>query len=270
MLNRVKLSVILPSYKDPYLFKTIRSLLDNSELAKDELEIIAVWDGYYPPADLIIEDSRVRYLHLGGNRGMRGAINAGMNIARGEFVARCDEHCSFGKGYDRILTSTCEPNWMVTPTRFFLDPIKWEVMDIPPVNFCKLVIGGNPEKFSGQPWKERDEEMKDVMIGETMAMQGSFWMMPRALFENVVGELQTEGYGPLIQDSHEAGFKIWKTGGKIMLNKNTWHSHKHRSFERTHNQGTKENPANCTDGYKYALDVWREYFEKEIKPKWGI
>jgi hypothetical protein len=40
-------------------------------------------------------------------------------------------------------------------------------------------------------------------------------------------------------------FKTWKAGGKLMLNKNTWHAHKHRSFARTHNNGTEENPANC-------------------------
>ena len=269
-MTNVKLSVIIPSYLDPLLFKTIQSLIGNSELAKDELEIIAVWDGYYPSSKLIIEDPRVRYVHLGKNRGMRGAINAGMEIARGEFVARLDEHCSFGKGYDRILTETCEPNWIVTPTRFFLDPIKWELMDIPPVNFCKLVIKGNPPKFSGEVWKERDKEMKDVMIGETMAMQGSFWIMPRAWWQKVIGELQIEGYGHLIQDSHEIVFKTWKAGGKLMLNKNTWHSHKHRNFPRTHNNGTPENPANCQDGYKYALDVWEDYYRNEIVPIWKI
>ena len=265
----IKLSVIIPSWQDKYNKNTVESLLENSELG-DALEIIVVQDGYYMPADWIVDDPRVRYVHLGKNRGMRGAINAGMDIAQGEFVARLDEHCSFGKGYDRILTETCEPNWIVTPTRYFLDPVKWELMDKPPVNFCKLVIGGDPRKFSGEVWKERDEEMKDVMIGETMAMQGSFWVMPKKLWDDVIGQLQIEGYGHLIQDSHEVVFKVWKAGGKLMLNKNTWHSHKHRSFARTHNNGTPENPANCTEGYKYALDVWEEYYEKEVRPKWNI
>ena len=46
----MKLSIVIPSYKDPFLFKTIRSLLDNSELG-NQLEIIAVFDGYYPVAE---------------------------------------------------------------------------------------------------------------------------------------------------------------------------------------------------------------------------
>jgi len=108
------------------------------------------------------------------------------------------------------------------------------------------------------------------MIDETMAMQGSMWMMPKKWWEDVIGELQNEGYGPLIQDSHEMIFKTWKAGGKMMLNKNTWFAHKHRSFSRTHNNGTPENPANCEDGYAYAIKTWLDYFQKEIRPKWGM
>jgi len=255
----MKLSVVIPSYKDPLLQKTIDSLLENSEL-NSELEIIAVLDGYWIT---LKEDPRVRTVHLGKNRGMRGAINAGVAVARGEFLMRVDEHQVFGKGYDKILTSQCEPNWIVTARRYFLDPIKWEVMDLPPVDYMDLKITGG--KFSGIARPGNNEP-----IQESMAMQGSMWVMPHKWWDDVIGELQTEGYGPLIQDSHEMVFKTWKAGGKLMVNKNTWHAHKHRSFPRTHNNGTEENPANCDAGYKYALDVWGEYYEKEVVPKWNI
>jgi len=263
----MKLSAIIPSYKDPLHIKTVESLLSNSELG-NELEIIIVLDGYWPDFG-VIQDSHVRYVHLGKNVGMREAINVGVKMSCGEFIMRNDEHQVYGKGYDRILIETCEPNWIVTPKRYFLDPVKWEVMDLPPVEHQKLVIQGGV-KFSGQSWPERDLEMKDVPISETMAMQGSCWLMPRKWWNNVIGELQTEGYGPLIQDSHEMVFKTWKAGGKLMLNKNTWHAHKHRSFPRTHNNGSLETPANCDAGYKYALDTWKDYYEKEIKPQWNI
>ena len=263
----MKLSVIIPSYQDPLLIKTIDSLLSSSELG-DQLEIIAVLDGYWPTFELRI-DPRVRYLHLGKNRGMRGAINAGVAISRGEFIMRTDEHCVFGQGYDRILTETCKSNWIVTPRRYFLDPVKWEVMPDPYVDYEKLIIQDG-KKFSGQKWPSRDKERAKATIDQTMAMQGSCWVMPRAWWDKVIGELQTEGYGPLIQDSHEMVFKTWKAGGELMLNKRTWFAHKHRSFKRTHSNGTKENPAKNDDGYAYALKVWGEYYEKEIKPKWGI
>lgn len=267
-MDNIKLSVIVPDYKDPLLHKTIDSLLDNSELG-DKLEVIAILDGCWSETPFRVDD-RLRVVHLGQNQGMRGAINAGVRVARGEFLMRTDEHCCFGKGYDRILTETCEPNWIVTAPQSYLDPIKWEVMaDQKPVYHQKLVIQGGT-KFAGVRWPERDEQMKDVPISETMAMQGSMWLMPHKWWTDVIGELQTEGYGPLIQDSHEMVFKTWKKGGKLMLNKNTWYAHKHRSFARTHNNGTTENPANCDAGYKYALDLWQDYYEKEIRPQWQI
>jgi glycosyltransferase involved in cell wall biosynthesis len=259
------LSVVIPSYKDPLLHKTIESLLENAE---GEIEIIAVLDGYWP-SQLIINDPRVRVVHLGRNRGMREAINAGVAIARGEYLMRTDEHCAFGRGFDVILTRDCQPNWIMTPRRFFLDPVKWEVMDIPPVDHMRLKIvnvSAGVRKFSGVEAPGND----NLMIEESMAMQGSCWVMKKDWWDKVVGELQTDGYGPHYQDSHEMVFKAWQAGGKLMVDKNTWHAHKHRDFPRTHNNGTKENPSHNEQSWAYSIQVWQDYYENEIKPKWGM
>jgi glycosyltransferase involved in cell wall biosynthesis len=106
-MNNVKLSVIIPSYGDQYLQSTINSLLENSELKEGELEIIAVLDGVWPTVPLK-DDKRVRIIHLGANRGMRGAINAGITISRGEYIARFDEHIMVCKSWDKILLETFE------------------------------------------------------------------------------------------------------------------------------------------------------------------
>ncbi len=259
------LSVVIPSYKDPLLHKTIDSIIENAE---GEIEIIAVLDGYWPD-QAIKNDERVKVIHLGANLGMRRAINAGVAIARGEYIMRTDEHCAFGRGFDVILTRDCEPNWIVTPRRYFLDPVKWEVMDIPPVDYMKLKIvnvGNGVRKFSGVEAPGNDNQP----IQESMAMQGSCWVMPRKWWDSVIGELQNEGYGPHYQDSHEMVFKTWKAGGKLMVDKNTWHAHKHRDFPRTHNNGSPENPSNNEACWTYSLSVWEDYYNNEIKSKWGI
>lgn len=259
-----KLSIVIPSYKDPLLHKTIDDIIDK---AQGEIEIIAVLDGYWPTTP-IKDDPRVRIIHLGRNRGMRGAINAGVDISTGEYLMRVDEHQIFDKGFDIKILKSIEDNWIVTPRRFFLDTEKWEIMDKPPVDYMKLKITGHgtEQKFSGVEAKGDDSQL----IQESMAMQGSCWFMKKSWWEEVIGELQTEGYGPLYQDSHEMVFKTWKAGGKLMVNKNTWHAHKHRSFSRTHSNGTKENPSNNEACFKYSLDMWKDYYEKEIKPKWKI
>ena len=256
------LSIIIPSYKDPLLNKTINSILTN---ACTDIEVIAVLDGYW--ADNIIEDKRVKYIHLGNNRGMRGAINAGVDIAKGDYIMRTDEHCMFGERFGDILIKDCQSNYIITAKRYFLDPVKWEVMPDEPVECEKLVIQEG-KKFSGSRWNERAKEIADPII-ESMAMQGSMWLMPHKWWDTVIGELQVEGYGPHYQDSHEMVFKTWKAGGKLMLDRNTWYAHKHRSFPRTHNEGTTENPTNREAGWKYSLDTWGDYY-KEIKEKWAI
>ncbi len=264
----MRLSVIIPSWKDPYMVQTVQSFLDSSELGSG-LEVIVVLDGYWPSFSLV-EDHRVRYVHLGKNRGMRDAINAGVSVSRGEFLCRSDEHCIFAQGFDRVMTSNCHHNWIMTARRYFLDPVRWAVMeDLPCVDYEKLVIQGEEggiQKFAGQRWRSRDKANAHKMIDQTMAMQGSCWVMPRKWWDDVIGELQTEGYGPLYQDSTEMIMKTWQAGGKLVLNKNTWFAHKHRSFSRTHNYGTAE----AAPGWAYSLSIWRDYYESVIRPRWGI
>lgn len=262
--NMKKLSVIIPSYHEPLLQKMIDSLFENSELG-NELEIVVVLDGYWPDPPLK-DDPRIRILHLGKNRGMRDAINAGVAISIGDYIMRSDGHCLFGKGFDRILLERFEDNWIVTPRRYFLDTEKWEVMDIPPIDYEKLAIMQSRGKFTGYDWKSRTTRRRHEMVDETMAMQGSCWIMKRTWWDKVIGELQTEGYGPHYQDSMEMTFKTWQAGGKLMVNKNTWFAHKHRKFKRTHNVAG----ADADVGFKYAMDLWKDYYFKEIKPKWGI
>lgn len=263
----MKLSVIIPSYADPLLQKTIDSLLSQSALG-DQLEVIAVLDGRWPKEPLRVDD-RLKIVHLGTNRGMRGAINAGVLTSTGEFIMRTDEHCMFGDRYDAIMTSQCESNWIVTARRYFLDTVEWKVMDVPPVDCEKLVIQEG-KKFSGQRWDERAKELENEPIIESMAMQGSMWLMRRSWWDKAVGLLQTDGYGPHYQDSHEMVFKTWQLGGKLMVNKNTWFAHKHRSFPRTHNEGSPENPTNREAGWQYSLETWGDYYQKEVRPKWRI
>jgi glycosyltransferase involved in cell wall biosynthesis len=259
----IKLSVVIPSFKDPLLIKTIDSIFGSSQLG-DQLEIIVCLDGYWPAFELRL-DPRVRYIHIGDRGGMREAINTGVRASRGEFIMRTDEHCMFADGFDKAMTDVCKPDWIITAVRYALDPVKWEIMqDVKPFIYEKLKIRDG--KFEGQRWPSRDEERKDIMIDETMAMQGSCWVMPKKWWEDVIVELDTEHYGEMYQDQHEMIFKTWKAGGKMMLNKNTWFAHKHYSFPRTHRYGSQSQEPKIN----YCINTWGDYYEKEIRPKWEI
>ena len=263
----MKLSVIIPDYKDPLLIKTIESLLETSKLG-DDLEIIAVIDGYEPTFKLL-NDPRVIYVHKGRNEGMRKSINAGVRLARGKFIMRTDEHCIFADGFDKEMVDTCRPNWIMTAVRYFLDTDKWEVMDKEPVVYEKLKIrdlGNGKHKFEGRVWHSRTVEHKNKMIDQTMAMQGSCWVMRKSWWEKVIVELDTKNYGTMYQDSHEMQFKTWQAGGKLVINKNTWFAHKHVSFPRTHQHSRKDWEPGC----KYSYNKWKDYYEKVVRKVWKI
>ena len=254
------LSCIIPSHNDIYLHKTIDSIIENSA---GEIEIIPVLDGYVPEKPFR-DDPRIRPIFHSKNKGMREAINTGARESTGDYLMRTDEHCIFGERFDLIILDTIQDNWIVVPRRYFLDPIKWEVMDIEPVDYEKLKIVNysRGQKFSGVKWNKKD----GFDIDETMAMQGSCWFMKKTWWQSVIGELQTEGYGSHYQDSHEMVFKTWKAGGKMVVNKLTWYAHKHRQFPRTHGYGGKL----ADDCFKYSLETWRDYYENEIVPKWNL
>jgi len=254
-----KLSVIIPSWKDPLLINTINALLQSFE-SEGGFEIIGILDGFWTSE--FVTHPAVRYVHLGKNRGMREAISAGVAVSRGQFLMKCDSHCSFAPSFDTAMLENYQPNTIMTALRHALDPDKWEVMPGDPIGYEKLVIHEGV-KFAGVRWRNRDIARKDVLVDETMMMQGSFWMMSREWWDKI-GGLSASEYGPFGQEMIELGFKTWSNGGKLMLNKKTWYAHKHRTFGRTWGFGPKK----AEPGRKYALSKWQEYFLCEVKPKW--
>lgn len=260
--GKPRLSVVIPSYKDPFLFKTIDSILENFT---GSYEIIPVIDGYKPERPLPTHPN-VRPVVLDQNGGMRRAINAGVRASRGEYLMRSDEHCMFAKGFDTEILGKIEDNWIVVPRRYYLDPYRWARMDeLGHVDYEKLIIRNDPTKFTSLKWISRSRRRRKVTVDETMAFQGSCWVMARKWWDQVIGELQDAGYGPHYQDTTEMLFKTWRAGGKLMLNKKTWFAHKHRSFNRTHQYPISK----AIPEWRYALDTWKEDYEK-VKAQWGL
>ena len=118
----MRLSVIIPAKKEPFLQKTIDSFLESSELGYD-VEIFAVLDG--PWMKEPTGDRRVKVIRLPEPKGMRGAINAGLSEASGEFILKLDAHCAFDQGFDRKMIESYSDNQLLIPRRYSLDDINW-------------------------------------------------------------------------------------------------------------------------------------------------
>lgn len=224
------LSVIIPSYKDLYLQKTIDSLLDS---AQGKVEIIPVLDGYSPetPIKRCVEVKTIRFTK---NRGMRDAINAGLARARGKYVMKCDSHCLFGPGYDTILTENCAENWLVIPRRYSIDEINWQRDERRPVkDYLYLTYPVKTRQYgiclSNQDWTQRTYERQDPKydIDDTMTFQGSCWLANKKYFMKRVGFLDArrETYGTFVDEPQEIGLKYWLGGGVNKVVKKTWYAH---------------------------------------------
>ena len=220
------LSIIIPSYKDPFLQQTINSILENSV---EEIEVIPVLDGYW---ENIKKDPRVKVVHLKINRGTRGAINAGLKVAKGDFVAKIDSHCIIAQEFDKVMCESCAENWLMTPRRYSLNEIKWERNDSRPTvdyhyfNFpveSKYGYG----MFAQSDWSKSHHCRKKFMVDDILTMQASCWLVNRKYYMKHVGFLddRIKTYGCFGGEYIEIGLKYWLGGGAMKVNKNTWYAH---------------------------------------------
>jgi hypothetical protein len=168
-----------------------------------------------------------------------------------------------------ILLSQIEDNWIVTPRRYRLNPVKWQIMnEHAPIDYEKLLIIEKPDgrrKFSGVEWRSRTKERAHITLDESMCLQGSCWVMARSWWDKVIMRLDSFGYGTHYQDTTEMLFKTWNAGGKLMVNKRTWFAHKSREFNRTHNY-----PGDLAQkSWTFALNLWTVDYER-IRKQWNI
>lgn len=222
------LSILIPARQEIYLAETIADLLKK---ASGQIEIIVVLDGYWPNVPLL-EDPRVVIIHR-RKKGMRQSINDAMSIARGEFVMKLDAHCMMSEGFDEILASDCDKDWIVIPRRYSLDAETWTVRTFRPIVDYEYL--GNPynkhlmiegrEGLHAWVWDQRTEDRCNVLVDENMTFQGSCWFTHKEYFRKAIGELSSEGYGTFIGEAQELGLKCWLGGGKIITNKKAWYAH---------------------------------------------
>ncbi len=222
------LSIIIPTYQDPFIHKTIDSILES---AQGEIEIIAVLDGYKPETP-IKSDPRIRVIKLRKNRGMRGAINAGIKASRGTYIMKCDSHCLFGPGFDKIMIENIKYNWLMVPRRYSLDDINWKINENRPIkdyHHLAFPSKGYSDWLIPVDWYHRTIERNkpEYEIDDTMTFQGSCWFANKKYFMKRVGFLndRKRAYGSFGGEQLEIGTKYWLGGGEVKVIKKTWYAH---------------------------------------------
>jgi len=245
----LSLSILIPAFKEPYLNKTLDSLLAS---VVGDVEILPVFDGRLPD-EPVRTDPRIKPIFLKNHVGMRGCINAGLKAAQGEYVMKVDAHCVFAPGFDKVLTEDCKENWLMIPRRYVLMEKNWDRdMTRSPIDYHQVTFPGTFERQYGTTfhvlrWYREGREAYE--IDDTMVFQGSFWLANKKYFMDRVGFLddRQETYGSFIQEQQEISFKYWLRDGEVKVDKKTWYCHlskrtfhyKTGFFSRRHKKDTE-------------------------------
>jgi glycosyltransferase involved in cell wall biosynthesis len=292
----MELSILIPARNEMFLAKTIEDILEHSEA---ETEIIAVCDGQWAdPA--IPQHPQVNVIKTGKPVGQRAGTNLAAKIAKGKYLFKVDAHCSFDQGFDRkMLDGFKEMGDDVTMVPIMRNlwafdwkcySCGWKKYQGPTPEKCdacgstkvrrKIIWKGKerPQStsycFDASPhfqyfedYKKREVYQKDKLTGftETMSLQGSAFMASAEKYWDL--KLSEEELGNWGNQGIEVAVKTWLSGGRVLVNHNTWYAHMFRtqggdfSFPWP-NSGkdtdrTKENVKNL---------LWSGKWEKQQRP----
>lgn len=249
------LSVIIPSRNEQgYLEKTIESVMENAE---GEIEIIVVLDGWVPnPAIQVPVDSRrqILWIHNPEHIGQRQAINQAARVAKGEYVMKLDAHCAVAKGFDTILARDCEYDMTMIPRMYNLDVVSWQPKLHKRTDY--MYIGMVDGHLRAQYYDRQPDN--DKPIDDAMCCMGPGFFMHKARFWELGGCM--EEHGGWGQQGIEEAAKAWLSGGRMVVNKNTWFAHWFRggAVPEGHKKGFpyKMRQHDVNIARNYSNDLW--------------
>jgi len=238
----MSVTVIVPSHYCIYAAKTVEDLF---EKASGDIEVIVVCDGYWPDP-MIKEHKNLVIIHRDPPLGMRQGINCAAKIATGKFLMKCDDHCMFEQGFDEALQKDINEGEVHVPSRWSFDPDKWERGHIGPTEYMYMTFPyekdnmfgmglhgkkwlGNVNSLGKTSFYYYENARKDIKIDEIISTQGSCWFMHKSDFFRW-GCLDEVHSFLIHQEPQEIAFKAWLSGGRMVVNKNTWYAHWHKNF----------------------------------------
>lgn len=276
-------SVIIPSRSAQWLKKTVEDLLNK---AGGEVEVVVVYDGRWAePDEMPPNDPRVVQIHHGlihDNYGMRESINAGVRVARGQFIMVLDEQCAVSQGYDVRLSSICEGNWVIVPRRYRLDPENWKIIEDgrKPIDYMYIEYPyrkayDKTQGLHGAEDRQRYYDRKNIEVDDLMTMQGSCYFMKKTWWDKILPNgLDSSKYGNFTMEAQEVSMTTWLSGGRVVVDKASHYVHWHkgskgRGYAFTTEQ-YKRHQEGMEKGRLFAIQYWLSTQDYEYDFAWLI
>jgi hypothetical protein len=293
-MKNYDLSILIPARNEMWLKDTVEDILKNKE---GNTEIIVGLDESW--ADPQIDDHPdLTLVHTGQIYGQRGMTNQLCKLSRAKYVAKCDAHCAFDKGFDVKLMSKMQDNWTVVPVMRNLWAFDWECQKChyktyqgkTPVSCpkCdnttdfkreKVWIGkSNPQSFSycfdSEPhfqyfkeYRDRPEYKEQLKTGitDSMSLQGSFFMLTREKYWEL--NICDESFGSWGSQGLEVAIKTWLSGGRVVCNHDTWYAHMFRTQGGDFSFPYKQKESKIQEAKALAKDIFfNNKWERAIHP----
>lgn len=296
------LSILIPARNEMFLARTIEDIKQNSELG-DDLEVIAVLDGEWTNPPIPITPN-VNVIYLSKSIGQRASTNLACSLSKAKYVMKVDAHCSFDKGFDRKMVEAFESlpdgdNVTMVPIMRNLWAFDWKCYHCgwkryqsPTPAKCEQcgktdkirrkmmwVAKERPQSvsycFDPEPhfqyfneYKKRPEyiEARDSTgLTESMSLQGSCFMLTREKYWEL--EISDEKMGNWGNQGIEVALKTWLSGGRVLVNHNTYYAHMFRTQGgdfgfpwQVSGRDTQKTKNNVRDLF------WGKNWDKQVKP----
>jgi glycosyltransferase involved in cell wall biosynthesis len=286
-----ELSIVIPSRNEEYLNKTIQHILEHK---KAKTQIIVGLDGQWP-VEPIKDNPDVVLLFYPESIGQRGMTNRCVEISKAKFIMKVDAHCAFDDGFDQKMIESfqkTDENVVMAPVMRNLHIFNWVCPDghtryqgpsgpckecgKPTVKDIVWIPKSNPQSvaycFDPEPHFQYMNELKNRTsykeqgdLTESMSLQGSCFMVTREKYWEL--NLGDEEFGSWGSQGIQIACSFWLSGGKVLINHNTWYAHCFRTQGGDFGfpypiSGTQTNAAKKLAGDKLKENKW----PKQIHP----
>lgn len=247
------LSILIPSRNEMFLSRTVEDLLQNIEA---DTEILVGLDGDWADPPVAIND-RVRVFYFPESIGQRAMTNKLCRLSNAKYVMKVDAHCAFDKGFDRKMIEKMSDDVTMVPVMRNLHVFDWvcpnghrryqgksgncEQCGEPTTREMVWKAKTNPQStsycFDSEPhfqyfndYKARPEYIRaldEAGLTETMSLQGSCFMLTRDKYWEL--NICDESFGSWGSQGIEVAVKTWCSGGRCLVNHDTWYAHLFRT-----------------------------------------
>jgi len=261
--KKYTLSIIIASRNEEFLAKTVENIIENKN---DDTEIIVGLDEKWakPP---LVDHPDVTIYYVPVSLGQRAMCNQLCRLSKAKYIMKLDGHCTVDKDFDKKMIEGFKEtgdNVIAIPSMYNLHAFSWKCKKCgmkwyqgPTPTHC---MSGehveNPncdntrhfeKKIVFKPrWNRRTEfwnfdndlhfqydngrkkrPESQGQIVDTMSCIGACWMVTRDKYWEL--NLNDETFGSWGQMGTELSCKIHLTGGRMVVNKNTYFSHLFRT-----------------------------------------